>query len=113
MKQILFRTILLCAVASSTALGAKAQTRLRSESTNSNTGTAILRASERAAVIVVGSAAKMTWATTKFVAKDMAKPVFLSVAKPMVTKAAPKMAKFALKKSYKYLLPLAVKLSVL
>ena len=65
------------------------------------------------AVVIIGSAARVAWATTKFVAKDVAAPVATAVLKPVAVQAAPAVAKFALKKSAKYLLPLAVKLSIL
>ena len=65
------------------------------------------------AVVIIGSAAKVAWGATKFVAKDLAAPVAMAVLKPVAIRAAPAVAKFALKKSAKYLLPLAVKLSIL
>ena len=58
-----------------------------------------------AAVVVVRSAAKAGWWTTKFAANHVAKPV--------IVKAAPAAGKYALKQSAKYLLPFAVKLSIL
>lgn len=65
------------------------------------------------AVIVVGSAAKGAWGTTKFIVRDLAVPVAKSLVKSLVVHAAPAAAKFALKESGKYLLPLALKLSIL
>ena len=65
------------------------------------------------AVVIIGSAAKIAWGTTKFMVGDVAAPVAKSVLKPIVVHAAPAVAKFALKKSAKYLLPLALKLSIL
>lgn len=67
----------------------------------------------KTAVIVVGSAAKVAWKTTKFTGKYVVKPVAVSVLKPLFVKGAPHAAGFVLKKTAKYLLPLAVKLSVL
>lgn len=64
-----------------------------------------MKGTGKAAVIVVGSAGKVVWATTKFAAKR--------VAKPILVKAAPAVGKFIIKKSAKHLLPLAVKLSIL
>lgn len=63
-------------------------------------------------VIVVGSAAKVTWVTTKFAAKHVAKPV----AKTVFLKAAPKLVVMGLKTSgtaAKHLTPIAVKLALL
>ena len=65
------------------------------------------------AVVIISSAAKVAWGTTKFVVRDVAAPVATSLLKPVALHAAPAVAKFALKKSAKYLLPLALKLSIL
>ena len=70
------------------------------------------RSNQNVAVIVVKSAAKAAWVTTKFVAKDIAKPVFQAV----IIKAAPKLTVYALKKSpmiAKRVLPYALKLALL
>lgn len=48
-------------------------------------------------VIVVKSAGKVAWETTKFTAKNVAKPLLVSVAKPLLLKSAPKASMFALK----------------
>ena len=64
------------------------------------------------AIVVIGSAAKVGWVTTKFAAKHVAKPV----AKTLLVKGGPKAAKFMLKSSgfgAKHLLPIAVKLALL
>ncbi|HEV7700815.1 MAG TPA: hypothetical protein VGO43_11345 [Pyrinomonadaceae bacterium] len=61
------------------------------------------------AVLVIGSAAKGTWAVTKFATKTVAKPL----AKTVFLKAAPAVTKFALKNAAKHALPLFVKLSLL
>jgi hypothetical protein len=69
---------------------------------------AIMKGSGKATVIVVSSAAKVAWATTKFGAKY--------VAEPMAVKVAPNIAIQTLKTSgiaAKYVLPFAVKLSLL
>ena len=64
-------------------------------------GSAVMKDTGNAAVVLVSSAAKATWWTTKFAAKH--------VAKPLVVKLAPQAAKFA----WKQLMPLAVKLSIM
>src|SRR5688572_16104313 len=64
------------------------------------------------AVVIVKSVAKGAWVTTKFVAKDIAKPV----AKAVLLKAVPKITVYALKASpriAKRVLPLALKLALL
>ncbi len=78
-----------------------------------STASSFLNGAGKVGVVVVGSAGKIAWGTTKFVLKDMAVPVVTGLAKPMATKMAPAMTKFALKNSAKYLLPLALKLSIL
>ena len=83
------------------AVSANAQDERSRPAANSNVG-----------VIIVKSAAKAAWVTTKFVAKDIAKPV----AKAVFIKAAPKLTVYALKKSpmiAKRVLPLAMKLALL
>ncbi len=67
---------------------------------------------QNVAVIIVKSAAKATWVTTKFVAKNIAKPVL----KAVLLKAAPKVLMFTLKKAplvAKHALPWALKLALL
>lgn|GEM_PF-6070529 len=68
----------------------------------------MLRGTGTVAVVVVGSAAKASWATTKFTARHVAKPIAVSILKPVVTKAAPKAALFAVK----HVAPYALKLSL-
>lgn len=74
-----------------------------------NAGVVLLKDTGNAAVIVVGSAAKASWAVTKFAARTTVKPV----AKFAFTKAAPSVGKFALRKSAKHLLPIAIKVAAL
>ena len=57
----------------------------------------MMRESGKVAVVIIKSAAKMTWATTKFAAKDVAKPMIVGIAKPLLMKALPKVSMFALK----------------
>jgi hypothetical protein len=74
-----------------------------------NVGVTLLKDTGKAAVIVVGSAAKATWSVTKFTVKTILKPV----AKTLFTKTAPSAGKFVVKKSAKHLLPVAIKLAAL
>jgi hypothetical protein len=60
-------------------------------------------------VAVVTSAAKGTWAVTKFTTNMIAKPV----AKTILLRATPAISKFVLKNAAREALPLIVKLSVL
>ena len=114
MKKLIIRSLVVCACLLSLSLAASAQKRTATENANgSSAGVAVLNATGKLAVIVVGSAAKVAWGTTKFVARDRAVPVAKSLVKPLVVHAAPAAAKFALKESARYLLPLAVKLSIL
>jgi len=61
------------------------------------------------ALVIVGSAAKGTWAVAAFTAKTIAKPV----AKTVFLKATPAVTKFALKTAAKQAVPLMLKLSAL
>lgn len=74
-----------------------------------NVGVTLLKDTGKAAVIVVGSAAKATWAVTKVATKTTVKPV----AKTLFIRAAPAGGKFVLKTSAKYLMPVAVKFAAL
>lgn len=72
----------------------------------------VLEATGKATIVVVRSAGKVAWGTTKFTAKNVAKPV----AKTVVLKAAPKITVFTLKSAGtagKHLAPIAVKLALL
>jgi len=69
----------------------------------------VLKEAGRAGVVVVGSAAKGTWAVTRAAGKY----VVLPVVKTAFVEAGPAAGKFLLKSSAKYLLPVVVKLSVL
>ena len=90
-----------------TAVGAQSKPNDRKATTRSESSAG--SAAAKVPIVIVGSAAKLTWATTKFTAKHVAKPV----AKTLFLKATPAITKFALKNTAKHLLPLAVKLSVL
>jgi hypothetical protein len=64
-------------------------------------------ASGTVAVIVVKSAARATWATTKFAAKDVAKPIAVHVVGPFLFKLVPKATVFAAKQAAPYAARLA------
>lgn len=104
MKSLFIRAICVCVVAAAFAIAGYGQD--QPERVTDRGG------SRNPAVIVVGSAAKAAWVTTKFVAKDVALPV----AKFVVIKAAPRAGLFVLKRSprvAKRILPVAVKLALL
>ena len=102
MKKIIFRSLVVCACVLAYSFAANAQKVSNVAKKNvEQSGSAVMKDTGNAAVVLVGSAAKATWWTTKFAAKH--------VAKPLVVKMAPQAAKYA----WKQLLPLAVKLSVL
>jgi hypothetical protein len=113
MKNFLLGPICVLAFLVVLACGASAQERVTE--TRVNDDNIVLDAAKglgKTGIIVVGSAAKVTWVTTKFTAKYVAKPV----AKTIIVKAPPAAAKFALKSSgtaAKHLLPIAVKLALL
>ena len=100
MKQILFRTILFCALAYLPVVGASAQGHPPIKNNNSSLGPAILRGSGKTVLIVVQSAGKLAWGTTKFTAKHFAKPVFLKVA-PTVARFSLKLAGKATKQAFR------------
>ncbi len=102
MKKFIFQTLFVCACVFAAPVVASAQ---KAE----NVGVTLLKDTGKAAEIVIGSAAKATWAVTKFAVKTTVKPA----AKIVFTKAAPALGKFALKKSAKHLLPVAIKLAAL
>ena len=60
-------------------------------------------------VIIVGSAAKATWVTTKFTTKYVVAPV----AKEIFLEMTPAMAKFAAKNALRYGVPIAAKWALL
>lgn len=102
MKKVIFQILFVCACIFAASVATSAQEL-------QNAGTEVLKDTGKAAVIVVGSAAKATWAVTKFAVKTTVKPA----AKIVFTKAAPAAGKFALKKSAKHLLPIAIKFAAL
>jgi len=102
MKNIVIRSIAVCACVLAFTFAASAQDAKKS---GDSPGVTVLKGTGKAAVIVVGSAGKIVWGTTKFTAKHMAKPILL--------KAAPRVATFVLKKSAKHLLPMAIKIAAL
>ncbi len=93
------------------AFGAYAQDS-KNETKPKSSGTSAASVPVKVVVVVVGSAAKVAWVTTKFVAKEVAAPV----AKAVFLKAAPKMTLYMLKKSpaiAKRVLPIALKFALL
>ncbi|HQX57302.1 MAG TPA: hypothetical protein PLP07_15360 [Pyrinomonadaceae bacterium] len=103
--------ILLCFLSLTAAVNGQKATSKKSDSVISS----IANGAGKVTVVVVGSAAKAAWATTKFAAKDIAKPLVVSVGKPLLLKAAPNVTMFALKltgKSVKKAVPLAAKLGM-
>lgn len=94
--------IFVCACVLAASVAARAQS-------GDNVGVTLLKDTGKAAVIVVGSAAKATWSVTKFTVKTTVKPI----AKTLFTKTAPSAGKFVVKTSAKHLLPVAVKFAAL
>ena len=114
MKKILLSLLVVCACVLAAAFSVEAQKNsVPANKQNHPARVAPSNGSGNVAVVIISSAAKVAWGTTKFVARDIAAPVATSLLKPVAVRAAPAVAKFALKKSAKYLLPLAVKLSIL
>lgn len=109
MKRTIFNISLIGALALFAAWTVPAQDSAKRSGQKSGQSSSAAATAAKVPVIVVGSAAKLTWATTKFTTKHLAKPV----AKAAIVKAAPAATKFILKNGAKYLLPIAVKLSIL
>ncbi|MEZ5305841.1 MAG: hypothetical protein R2684_01715 [Pyrinomonadaceae bacterium] len=102
MKNLIFKLLLLSGmlVAFSTVSNAQAENA-------KNPVNKLASATAKTGVVVIGSAAKLTWQATKFTAGK--------VAKPLVVKAAPQAGKFALKQSgtvVKKAMPVVRKLAV-
>ena len=114
MYRICKRTFTLCACIFAIAIASNAQTGKRPQSNSHESATsAVINGTRKVAVVVVGSAAEVAWRTTKFTTKYVVKPTATALLKPLITKAAPHAAGYLLKTSAKYLMPLAIKLSVL
>ena len=111
MKKLLFRSLVVCAGVFAFAGAANSQsfTYNSAKTAEKKSGDAVKRDGRNPTMIIVGTAAKAAWGTTKFAAKHVAKPV----AKTIFLKAAPAVSKFVIKKSAKHLLPMAVKIAAL
>ena len=105
MKKLLFTSVLLCAFAFLAAASANGQARSGRER--------VLRDTGKVTVIVVGTAAKIALETTRVVVMDVAKPLTIIVLKPIAARAAPVIANFIIKNGVKYVLPYAIRLSLL
>ena len=95
-----------------TAFTPAQQRSTRPDADNRSVAATAIRGTGKVAVVVVGSAAKAAWVTTRFVVRDVAG----NFVKGLLLKAAPKVAIYALKKSPKIavkVLPHAVKLALL
>lgn len=104
MKRTIFRSIAVAIVAFALYSAAYSQ------STQNSTVKA--DRDRNVAVVIVGSAAKAAWVTTKFAAKHVAKPVL----KAVFLKAAPKVTMYALNNSPRIaakVAPTALKLALL
>lgn len=110
MKKLLVRSLVVCACVFAFTVAANAQSFTYNSAKNAVKKNDIAkRHGGNPAMIIVGTAAKAAWGTTKFVAKHIAKPV----AKTIFLKAAPAVSKFVIKNSAKHLLPMAVKIAAL
>ncbi len=111
MKKLLFKSLIVCACVFAFAGAAKAQSSndKYARTTVNRSGDAVKPDSRNPVMIIVGTAAKAAWGTTKFAAKHVVKPL----AKTIFLKALPAVSKFVIKKSAKHLLPMAVKIAAL
>lgn len=106
MKKFLLRSA--CVVALVTGASSAAYSQARNVDEGGPPARSTSAGGAKVPLIVVGSAAKATWVTTKFTTKHVAAPV----AKAAFVQATPAIGKFALKNGAKYLLPFAMKLSL-
>ena len=95
MRRLLLRTALVCAGLGALVAGASGQDKkaVAAKSDGGNLAASVAAGTGKVAVVIVGSAAKSAWVTTKFVAKHAVWPV----AKTMLVKVPEKTAMFGLK----------------
>ncbi|MEQ1603667.1 MAG: hypothetical protein ABL999_02250 [Pyrinomonadaceae bacterium] len=93
MRKLILRTALVCGCLAAFATGASGQVKKAAVVDGGSLAATVLKGTGKAAVIVVGSAGKAVWVTTKFTAKHVAWPV----AKAVLLKAPEKMAVLGLK----------------
>ena len=111
MKRQFWKAAFICALACTAGISASAQQTKAKSDRN-----ALTSASATVGVILVKSAAKAAWKTTKFVAKDVARPAAVSILKPFVLRVVPQAAKLGLRyggTAAKNLLPHAWKVALL
>lgn len=109
MRSLFIRTLAVCLCVFAFAVLANAQERRDDAKKQS-------RHDDNVAVVIVKSAAKGTWAVTKFTAGKVVKPLAVHVGKSILFKFVPAVGKLALKATgvgAKTLLPYAAKLAVL
>ena len=111
MKKFIIRSLVVCACVFAFVGAANSQsfTYNSAKTTVKQSGDATKRDGSNPAMIIVGTAGKAAWGTTKFVAKHVAKPV----AKTIFLKMTPAVTKFVIKNSAKHLLPVAIKIAAL
>jgi len=111
MKKLLLRSLVVCACVFVFAIAASAQSPgdNNTKAVANKSGDAVKSDGGNPAMIIVGTAAKAAWGTTKFAVKHVVKPV----AKTIFLKAVPAVSKFVIKKSAKHLLPTALKIAAL
>ncbi len=126
MRRNLVQAIFLCTFAAIFCIstlaqsGPNAETRGSGRTKNTSTadpngGNPVLEIAGKVSVVIIKSAAKTAWATTKFAAKDIAKPILVGIVKPLLLKATPQITMFALKltgNSLKKGIPIATKLGM-
>lgn len=126
MRSLIRSTVYVCALSLFLAIFASAQSGPSAETKNSdkekvakaaslNGNNPVLNLAGKVSVVIIKSAAKTAWATTKFAAKDVAKPILVGIAKPLLLKATPQITMFALKltgNSLKKGIPIVTKLGM-
>ena len=109
MKTYLTRSKIFCVVLIAlSTVGLGQSVKKEANDVTAKKGNFVLNMTGKVAVIIVKSAAKTAWVTTKFAAKDLAKPILFKLL-PIVTKFTLRATGVAAKR----LLPHAAKLAIL
>ena len=73
----------------------------------------VAKGTGKVALVVVASVAKASYKATKFVGKEVAKPVLRHFVAPGLSRVVPPVGRFALRNAFRFGLPLILRLSLL
>jgi hypothetical protein len=109
MKTPIFKALCVAAFVCLACICANAQDASTTANKPPSSGSSAAATAAKVPLVIVGSAAKGTWVTTKFTTKYLVAPV----AKEVFLEVTPAVAKFAAKNALKYVLPIAAKWAIL